>query len=111
MSLSGVVAEYGGWPLVFYIFGACTVVWFIPWLLLAYNSPHDHPRISPEEKMYIISELDAPHNKVLVFLISSFCHVLYVVCFLLGNSPASGVYMLMFRNTLSVPSSSAGRCE
>jgi len=40
-----------------------------------------------------------------VFLISSFHHVLYVVCFLLGNYPASGVYMPTFRNTLSVPSS------
>lgn len=69
MSLSGVLAEYGGWPLVFYFFGACTVVWFIPWLLLAYNSPHDHPRISPEEKTYIISELDATHNKVLVLVL------------------------------------------
>jgi len=29
----------------------------------------------------------------------------YVVCFLLGNSPASEFYMLTFRNTLSVPSS------
>jgi hypothetical protein len=28
-----------------------------------------------------------------------------VVCFLLGNSPASEVYMPTFRNTLSVPSS------
>jgi len=28
-----------------------------------------------------------------------------VVCFLLGNSPASEFYMLMFQNTLSVPSS------
>ena len=28
-----------------------------------------------------------------------------VACFLLGNNPASGVYMPMFRNTLSVPSS------
>jgi len=35
------------------------------------------------------------------FLISSFRRVLYVVCFLLGNTPASGVYMLTFRNTLS----------
>jgi len=30
-----------------------------------------------------------------------------VVCFLLGNSPASEFYMPTFRNTLSVPSSSA----
>jgi UDP-glucose 4-epimerase len=34
----------------------------------------------------------------------------FVVCFLLGNSPASEVYMPTFRNTMSVPSSQAGRC-
>jgi len=39
-----------------------------------------------------------------IFLISNLCHVLNVVCFLLGNSPASEFYMLMFWNTLSVPS-------
>jgi len=38
-----------------------------------------------------------------VFLISNFRHVLYVVCFLLGNSLASEFYMPTFRNTLSVP--------
>jgi len=31
-------------------------------------------------------------------LISNFRRVLYVVCFLLGNSPASEVYMPTFRN-------------
>ena len=35
----------------------------------------------------------------------NFRHVLYVVCFLVGNSPASEFYMPTFRNTLSVPSS------
>jgi len=34
------------------------------------------------------------------FLISKFCRALYVVCFLLGNSPASEFYMLTIRNTL-----------
>jgi hypothetical protein len=33
-------------------------------------------------------------------LISNFRHVLNVVCFLLGNSPAFEVYMPTFRNTL-----------
>ena len=46
-----------------------------------------------------------------VFLISSFRRVLFIVCFLLGNTPGSGDYMPTFRNTLSVPSSQAGRCE
>jgi len=38
-------------------------------------------------------------------LISNFRRVLNVVCFLLGESPASEIYMPTFRNTLSVPSS------
>jgi hypothetical protein len=38
-----------------------------------------------------------------VFLISNFCRVLNVECFLLDNSPASEFYMPTFRNTLSVP--------
>ena len=33
-------------------------------------------------------------------MISNFHRVLYVVCFLLGNSPASEFYMPTFRNTL-----------
>ena len=33
--------------------------------------------------------------------------ILYIVCFLLGDSPASDLYMPTFRNTLSVPSSKA----
>jgi len=42
---------------------------------------------------------------IILFLISKFRHILYVVCFLLGNSPASEFYMPTFWNTLSVPSS------
>ena len=34
--------------------------------------------------------------------------VYLLVCFLLGDSPASDLYMPTFRNTLSVPSSKAG---
>ena len=41
------------------------------------------------------------------FLISSFRRVQNVVCFLLGDSPASDLYMPTFRYTLSVPSSKA----
>jgi hypothetical protein len=35
-----------------------------------------------------------------VFLLSNFRRVLYVLCFLLGNSSASEYYMPTFRNTL-----------
>jgi len=33
----------------------------------------------------------------ILFFISNFRHVLYLVCFLLGNSPASEFYMPRFR--------------
>jgi hypothetical protein len=38
-------------------------------------------------------------------------YITLVVCFLLGNSPTSEFHMPTFRNTLSVPSSWASRCE
>jgi hypothetical protein len=38
-----------------------------------------------------------------VLLISIFRRVLYVVCFILRNFPASKFYMPTFRNTLSIP--------
>jgi hypothetical protein len=38
-----------------------------------------------------------------IFLISNFCHVLNVVCFLLGDSPAPEFYMPTFRNRQCVP--------
>jgi len=43
--------------------------------------------------------------KLYTFLIWNFRRVLYVICILLGNSPASEFYVPTFRNTLSVPSS------
>jgi hypothetical protein len=43
--------------------------------------------------------------KYIEFLISNFRRVPNVVCFLLGNSPATEFYMPTFRNTISVPSS------
>ena len=44
-------------------------------------------------------------KSIMNFLISNFHRILNIVCFLLGNFPASQFYMPTFRNTLSVPSS------
>jgi hypothetical protein len=47
------------------------------------------------------SVCSSAHIKAIIcFLISNFRRVLYVVCFLLGNSPASEFYMPTFRNTI-----------
>jgi len=55
---------------------------------------------SPLEKLKFLDSLKTDCS-----LISNFRRVLHVVCFLLGNSQASGFYMPTFRNTLFVPSS------
>ncbi|XP_067000939.2 sialin isoform X2 [Anabrus simplex] len=57
LSVSGVLASYGGWPLVFYATNGAAILWFIPWILCAYDSPAYHPRISAREKEYILEGL------------------------------------------------------
>lgn len=43
----------GGWPSVFYVFGALGVLWGVPWFLLVHNRPENHPRISEAELKFI----------------------------------------------------------
>lgn len=35
------------------IVGSAGIIWYIAWLLLVFNTPADHPRISPKEQHYI----------------------------------------------------------
>lgn len=44
---------WDGWPLAFYIFGGTGIIWFAFWMYFVYDEPKKHPRISPEEKLYI----------------------------------------------------------
>lgn len=53
----GYIAETIGWEWVFHVTSLIGIVWYILWLYLVYDSPHDHPRISDEEKRYIMSSL------------------------------------------------------
>ncbi|XP_064631101.1 sialin-like [Lineus longissimus] len=58
--LAGLLCEYGfdgGWASIFYITGATCVVWFLAWMLLAFDTPAEHPRISVEERDYIENSL------------------------------------------------------
>ena len=52
-------------------------------------------------------ELWKPHFRRQLRQESCINNTKHVVCFLLGDSPASDLYMPTFRNTLSVPSSKA----
>ncbi|KAL5287532.1 Picot.2 family protein [Megaselia abdita] len=56
MPLSGLLAEYGfdgGWPSIFYIFGAVGTIWSVAFLFLCYEDPNSHPKIDPQERRYI----------------------------------------------------------
>ncbi|NXG52542.1 VGLU3 protein, partial [Psilopogon haemacephalus] len=53
MPLAGVLVQYIGWSSVFYIYGMFGIVWYMFWLLNAYESPAAHPTITNEEKTYI----------------------------------------------------------
>lgn len=64
-ALSGVLIQYtaGGWPSVFYVFGALGVLWFIVWVLIFYNDPQSHPFISDEEKMFLQKSIGGLNDK------------------------------------------------
>ena len=59
---------------------------------------------------YLLTYLLTPWSRVLLekLIGSAGSQEIPVVCFLLGDSPASDLYMPTFRNTVSVPSSKAG---
>lgn len=57
LPLSGILIELGGWPIVFYVFGALGVVWFAVWMPLVADTPSSHPTISAAERHYITSSL------------------------------------------------------
>ncbi|KAM6032508.1 vesicular glutamate transporter 1 isoform 2-T2 [Theristicus caerulescens] len=53
MPLAGVLVQYTGWSSVFYVYGSFGVCWYLFWVLVSYESPAQHPTISPEERKYI----------------------------------------------------------
>eukprot|EP00096_Caligus_rogercresseyi_P008336 TRINITY_DN269_c2_g1_i1.p1 TRINITY_DN269_c2_g1~~TRINITY_DN269_c2_g1_i1.p1 ORF type:complete len:500 (-),score=70.74 TRINITY_DN269_c2_g1_i1:268-1767(-) len=55
--VSGFLITALGWEWVFIIFGSLGIIWFLFWMKLVHNSPATHPKISEEERDYIISEI------------------------------------------------------
>ncbi|XP_066974710.1 putative inorganic phosphate cotransporter [Macrobrachium rosenbergii] len=58
MALGGVMSGsdfLGGWPSVFYVFGAVGLFWSVAWFILIRDQPEKHPWISSKELNYIRS--------------------------------------------------------
>uniref|UniRef100_UPI00358F4804 sialin-like isoform X1 n=2 Tax=Myxine glutinosa TaxID=7769 RepID=UPI00358F4804 len=53
LPLSGILAEYWGWPSIFYVFGCIGLVWMVLWFIFAWETPEQHPSISIREQDYI----------------------------------------------------------
>ncbi|KAL6079220.1 hypothetical protein STEG23_018374, partial [Scotinomys teguina] len=62
MPLAGVLVQYIGWASVFYIYGMFGIIWYIFWLLQAYECPAAHPTISNAEKTYIETSIGEGAN-------------------------------------------------
>ncbi|XP_030762099.1 putative inorganic phosphate cotransporter [Sitophilus oryzae] len=56
-------ASWYGWPLAFYLYGGLGLLWCIGMVLLGYDKPSYHPKISHSEKMYIEQSLGHTEEK------------------------------------------------
>lgn len=53
----GAVIENFGWHWAFYTCAIMVLVFVVLFMLLVYDSPEDHPFMSPSEKKYIVDAL------------------------------------------------------
>ncbi|GMT21191.1 hypothetical protein PFISCL1PPCAC_12488 [Pristionchus fissidentatus] len=66
LPLGGFLCEYGpdgGWPSIFYLLGLIGVLWCAVWMWMAADRPSTHPRITAEERSYIITSQEAAMGK------------------------------------------------
>lgn len=54
---SGFLAEYWGWPAIFYVNGTLGAVWTVLYVFLGADSPQTSRMISAEERLYIQTSL------------------------------------------------------
>ncbi|XP_076086078.1 sialin-like isoform X2 [Mytilus galloprovincialis] len=63
---SGYLCEYGfdnGWGSIFYITGGFSCIWVVVWFILTRDTPSEHPRISSQERDYIINSIEFDTTK------------------------------------------------
>ncbi|XP_072948845.1 uncharacterized protein [Epargyreus clarus] len=55
--VSGYIANYWGWPVIFYINGIIGLIWTVVYLIIGSNTPQTSKMISAEERLHIQSSL------------------------------------------------------
>ncbi|PSN50732.1 Vesicular glutamate transporter 2 [Blattella germanica] len=66
LPLSGILAEYVGWPYIFYFFGALALVWCILWWFIVSETPQGDRKITDAEMEYIRSSIGPSANHIKV---------------------------------------------
>nr|XP_045009062.1 vesicular glutamate transporter 3 isoform X2 [Jaculus jaculus] len=90
MPLAGVLVQYIGWSSVFYTYGMFGIIWYMFWLLQAYECPAAHPTISSEEKAYIETSIGEGANlaNLSVGLLSAVPHMVMTIVVPIGGQLA-----------------------
>ncbi|KZC12315.1 Vesicular glutamate transporter 2, partial [Dufourea novaeangliae] len=57
--LCAAVSSSFGWSAAFYVTSLLGVIWYGFWLFLIHDSPQQHPRISEDEKKYILDNISS----------------------------------------------------
>ncbi|EFA02691.2 hypothetical protein TcasGA2_TC008412 [Tribolium castaneum] len=55
--IGGYLIDVCGWASIFYFVGSVTLIWVGVWFYLVYDSPNEHPRITPDERIQIGREI------------------------------------------------------
>ncbi|XP_054083321.1 putative inorganic phosphate cotransporter [Zeugodacus cucurbitae] len=55
--IAGLLLHRYDWSLIFYYFGICTLLWFIGFTYMCYNTPEENPFIKVTEKQYLQKEI------------------------------------------------------
>jgi len=62
-SMSGHIIEQYGWMYAFYVVAAIFGIFIVIWFSVVHDSPSEHPRITVEEKNFILSKLTSMVGK------------------------------------------------
>jgi len=57
MAICGLLAEFFGWPSIFYTFGSSALLWCVIWFYCVRENPSVDQSISPEELNYIVNSI------------------------------------------------------
>lgn len=93
MPLSGLLSvSAGGWPSIFYVFGAIGTIWCLAFLYLVYEDPESNTKMDSDERKYIQQALGqkigAPVRVEIVTL--NFSNSLRFLCYVDSSSSVEG---------------------